>query len=244
MAGMKKFGLLGLNISYSRSPQIWKQIWEESGVDDSSFELVDTHDWVSFLKQFRDDPSWKGLMVTTPYKERVLPYLDGVNATASSVGAVNVIAKVNGKLIGYNTDVIGFFAPLRGLEIGTQAIVLGSGGGSKAVQYALKAIGVTPIVISRTPSGTTKGYSDLNHLLLSQVRLIVNATPLGGPKHPCTPPPIPYSDLSSSHILYDLSYAQSLAFFDMAPDRCTKINGEQMLWCQAREANKIFLYHG
>ncbi|MBR8760507.1 Shikimate dehydrogenase (NADP(+)) [Porphyromonas levii] len=236
----RKYGLIGKGISYSRSPEIWQELWQKEGVGDCSFEIIDTDNPQSIIQQFRLDPSWYGLMVTTPYKETVLPLLDTLSIEAQEVGAVNAIAKSNGSLIGYNTDIAGFLAPLEGYLLEGNALVLGSGGASKAVRYALKSIGMNVAIVSRSPREGELSYNEVTTSYLASTRIIVNATPLGGPLFPDRCPDIPYSALTDKHILYDLSYLPPLRFLSVAPATCIKINGEDMLRAQAGVANGIF----
>lgn len=238
---VRRYGLIGKGISYSRSPEIWQDIWEREGISDSSFEIIDTDNLEPFLEQFRQDPLWSGLMVTTPYKECVIPLLDSLSAEAHEVGAANMVAKGKGQLIGYNTDIAGFLTPLAQYELKGKALVLGSGGASKAVSYALRSIGMEVVVVSRTPHKGEISYEEVTERLLATARLIVNATPLGGPLYPSERPNIPYSSLGEGHILYDLSYTPPTGFLSLAPKECIKIDGSIMLRSQAEEANRIFL---
>lgn len=239
---VRRFGLLGRDIQYSKSPEIWQTIWERQGVRDCTFELIDTTDPLAILEDIKSYPTWRGLMVTTPYKEMVMTYLDDLSNSTKKVGAVNAININEGKLTGHNTDLFGFVHSIKPLKVRGQALVLGSGGASKAVQAGLSEMGIGHIVVSRSPHGDMIPYEAVTPDLLRSFSLIINATPLGGPKMPDTPPPIPYHALTASHILYDLSYIDEVtAFLKAAPIYCTKINGAAMLQLQAEEAWRIFL---
>lgn len=179
-------------------------------------------------------------MVTTPYKEAVLPFLDSLSPEAEGVGAVNAIAKEGDRLVGYNTDVGGFLAPLRGRTSEGKALVLGSGGASKAVVYALRSIGMEVQVVSRSRGGGAIGYEEVTPSLLQEVALLVNATPLGGPKYPTVFPPIPWERLGEAHTVYDLSYLPPFGVLAITPEGPPKIDGRQMLRHQAELANQIF----
>lgn len=238
----RRFGLIGKGISYSLSPEIWRDIWHREEISDSTFEVIDTDSPHQIIERFRSDSSWKGLMVTAPYKESIIPFLDDLSPEAQQIGAVNTIAKVNDQLIGFNTDAAGFLAPLISYNLEGNALVLGSGGASRAVRYALESIGMKVVVVSRFPKGQEISYRDVTSSFLSSFRLIVNATPLGGPRFPNEYPDIPYLSLGAEHILYDLSYSLPIKFLSMAPNDCVKITGEVMLRGQAEEANKIFQF--
>lgn len=243
---MNRYALLGRGIGYSKSPEIWQAIWAKEGVRDCSFELVDCDDPELFLRALQKDGSWKGFMVTTPYKEWMYENVDLASEVAKGVGAVNAVQLVGQRLYGYNTDVVGFAKSLQHLDLDTHcsALILGSGGASKAVAFALKGLGITSFIVSRYPKDGSGmiGYDHLTpNYVAEQVQLIVNATPLGGPKMPSELPPIPYDALGEGHILYDLSYDRRYeGFFKAAPETCTKINGERMLQLQAEEAWHIF----
>lgn len=243
---MNRYALLGKGIGYSRSPEIWGAIWAKEGVTDGSFELVDCDDPDRFLQELQEKGLWKGVMVTTPYKEWMYERVDIASDIAKSVGAVNAVKRVGQQLFGYNTDVVGFAKSLQHLDLNTtrKALILGSGGASKAVAFALKGLGIDPIMVSRHPAegGGMIAYESLTpNYIKEEVQLIVNATPLGGPKMPHEVPPIPYHAVGKGHILYDLSYDSHFAgFLNAAPEGCIKMNGERMLYLQAEAAWHIF----
>ncbi len=234
---MRQFGLLGAGISYSRSPKIWESIWQEEGESNCHFDIIDTSNPVAYLG---DNEEWEGLMVTTPYKDFLVQYMDILTPIAEEVGAINTIKRRDGLWIGHNTDVGGFLASITDLDIGEMAMVLGSGGASRAVSVALRSLGKEVIVVSRTPKSDMIGYEDVSKELLNKVTLIVNATPLGGPKHPDIVPNLPYEFIGKNHILYDLSYVSPNGFLNAPIVDCTKINGEEMLYRQARLAYDFF----
>ena len=243
---MNRYALLGRGIGYSKSPEIWQAIWAKEGVRDCSFELVDCDDPDRFFQELQEEGSWRGVMVTTPYKEWMYERVDIASDIAKGVGAVNAVKRVGQQLFGYNTDVVGFAKSLQHLDLDTtrKALILGSGGASKAVAFALKGLDITSFIVSRYPKDGSGmiGYDHLTpNYVAEKVQLIINATPLGGPKMPSELPPIPYDALGEGHILYDLSYDRRYGgFLKSAPETCTKINGERMLQLQAEEAWHIF----
>ncbi|MDO5016954.1 MAG: shikimate dehydrogenase [Porphyromonas sp.] len=239
---MRKYGLLGEGIQYSQSPRIWARIWQGEGVTDASFELLDTNRLGTVIDQIKRDDSWQGVMVTTPYKEMVINYLDDLSDTAKAIGAVNAIRIREGRWTGYNTDVYGFLYPLRALTfLNSKALVLGTGGAAKAVCYGLGSRGFEVDCVSRTHKDGVLRYDDITRDTIEDYAIVVNATPLGGPKFPDEAPAIPYDALLSGQVLYDLSYhTDAPRFLASAPDRCLKINGRTMLYQQALEAYRIF----
>ena len=205
---MRRFGLIGRNISYSFSPGYFREKFNREGIQDSVYEVFDLPDIKGLPKLLEKYPDLKGLNVTIPYKEEVLPYLHDVDLEARQIGAVNTIRISENHLRGYNTDLIGFKASLQPLlEPQDQAaLILGTGGASKAIAYGLEQLGISYRFVSRTPRPGQLHYTDLNPQILGDHSILVNCTPLG--THPDVEacPPIPYEGLSPSHLLYDLIY--------------------------------------
>lgn len=238
-----RFGLLGREISYSRSPEIFQSFWDESG-DSHNYLLIDTEEPLQFLEEVRKSTNWTGFNVTIPYKEWIIDHLDEISPEAFAVGAVNTVLVSDGRLIGYNTDVDGFRDSLKSYSLprGTKALVLGSGGASKAVVFALRQLGFTPKVVSRLPQPEMLSYDDLNAEVLMEHQLIVNTTPLGSAQKPGEKPPIPYEHLTDHHLLYDLIYSPPLTpFLGEGKKRGAKVkNGEEMLRLQAEVSWSLF----
>lgn len=237
-----KFGLLGQGISYSRSPELFKKIWGCAAVR-FSFELIDITDISAFISEVRHDCQWGGFTVTTPYKVDVLQYIDaGLSPIAEEVGAVNVIRRTtDGRLSGHNSDVLGFIQALHPLITDctpTRALVLGTGGASRAVQIALRHMNIEYTTVSRSHEHASLTYQDLDSDIIRCHSLIINATPLGSAKHPDVRPPLPYSALTPEHLLFDLTYSPSPTPFLAAglDHGATARNGFGMLWYQAIEA--------
>lgn len=238
------YGLLGENISYSQSPQIYTSLWEELGLSDRSFHLLDTKDLVTTLDAIRSNNNWKGLGVTTPYKKEILPFLDHLSPVAQEIEAVNVIGITKERrLIGYNSDTIGF---LNSLPTSVQsasspfALILGTGGAAQSVAWALRKMNIPYLFISResTPP-LTLAYEELTQKVLEKTTLIINATPLGSKKYPFHKPPIPYHWIPRRQpLFYDLSYTPEVTPFleEGLRLQCPIQNGALMLELQGREA--------
>lgn len=239
---IERYGLLGSKIGYSQSPQIFRRLWQGDPTP-RVYQLVDTPEPEQFLAEVRSSSEWKGFSVTIPYKEWVIPYLDRLTSVAQAVGAVNAVRVDQGHLIGHNTDVSGFLAPLDELDYFSQsrrALVLGTGGASKAVVYALKSKGVEVQTVSRSRERGQLLYEDVSASMLQEVDLIVNATPLGSQQFPHSAPPIPYAYLGAKHFLYDLTYTEGSGFLAHAPADCPTLNGFPMLQAQALSAHHFF----
>ena len=181
-----------------------------------------------------------GMNVTMPYKQTIIPYLDRLDETAEAVGAVNVVHK----RVGYNTDCIGFMESIKPLlrDSDRKALVLGTGGASKAVCYGLKQLGIAPTLVSRTPKDGMIGYSDLTEGLMAEHTIIVNCTPLGMVPDTESYPPIPYELISAQHLLFDCIYNPEETLFlrkGRAQGAKTQ-NGIEMLYGQAKAAWKIW----
>lgn len=236
------FGLIGKDISYSQSPKIWQRIWNERGVSGCIFRILDTpNPFLTIQNVLQSDFNWRGLMVTSPYKTAILDKMWQLTDTAQSVGAINAIKIVGNHLIGHNTDVGGFLKTIESIPIGENTLVLGSGGASKAIQVALQSIGKKVTVVSRTPKQDMLSYEDVSPSLIRNVSLIINATPLGGPKYPSLLPKIPYNAITREHIVYDLSYADKSGFLSAVKAQCKKLDGKEMLYHQACLAYEFFM---
>ncbi|MBK5195829.1 MAG: shikimate dehydrogenase, partial [Proteiniphilum sp.] len=194
----------------------------------------------------------KGLNVTIPYKEKVIPFLDDISPEAERIGAVNVIKIERNpgdmyfyKLMGYNTDYIGFkesFSPLLNRAIHKRALILGTGGASKAVGQALSDLGIEWKHVSRTAGANRFGYDQLSPEIIADYTIIVNASPVGTFPDVNESPAIPYTHLTSDHLLYDLVYNPEETLFlqkGKAQGATTK-NGKEMLQRQASAAWEIW----
>ena len=184
--------------------------------------------------------SLDGFNVTLPYKQAIIPYLDRLDETAEAIGAVNVVYQH----VGYNTDCLGFMNSLRPLlrDYDRKALVLGTGGASKAACYGLRKLGIIPTLVSRTPQGSMLGYNDLTEQVMADHTIIVNCTPLGMFPDVDSCPAIPYERISARHLLFDCVYNPEETLFlrkGKAQGAAIK-NGLEMLTGQAKAAWKIW----
>lgn len=240
-------GLVGRNISYSFSKGYFAKKFEEEGLSDHqyvNFDLQKIDEFPKLIHEFKF--SLKGLNVTIPYKQDVFLYLDKVHKVAKKVGAVNTIRVTKkGNLKGYNTDVVGFGDSLRPLlkEHHKKALILGTGGASKAVAYVLKNLEIDFLKVSRHPKKKKEiSYSDIDKKLISEYTVIINCTPLGTFPKVYQKPDIPYEFISKNHLLYDLIYnPEKTAFLKEGEERGSQIkNGFEMLELQAEESWRIW----
>lgn len=233
---MRHYGIIGNPLTHSFSPGYFTQKFADEGIDATycAYEIPDLSNIATIMKQLY------GFNVTYPYKELILPHLHRVDSVAANIGAVNVVC--NGK--GYNTDWLGFLQSIKPhlLPEDKMVLVLGTGGVSKAVQYALDVLGLHYTVVSRTPKGNAIAYSDLTPECIAMHTVIVNCTPLGMFPEVDTLPDIPYNYLTNSHLLYDCVYnPEQTAFLREGSQRGARtINGLQMLHLQADEAWRIW----
>lgn len=239
---MRRFGLIGKSLTHSFSPGYFQEKFQKEGISDSEYLTCELEDISQFKALSNQD--FTGWNVTIPYKEEIIPYLDNLSSDARAIGAVNTILKKKGKLIGHNTDHIGFERSLLPfLEPGdTKALILGTGGASKAVAHALKRRGIHFAYVSRTPHTGQLSYEQLGLPLLSNVQLIVNTTPVG--MYPNIEEELPFDSahLSAHHFVIDLIYNPAETHLLKAAKRAgaRAINGLNMLHWQAEEAWKIW----
>ncbi len=240
----QRFGLLGRNIDYSFSRVYFTEKFERENLTHchyGNFDLPNLDDFKNVLKT----PHLKGMNVTIPYKQEVIPFLDELDEVAAEIGAVNTIVfRANGKTKGYNTDYIGFqksIAPLLSNNV-TAALILGTGGASKAVIYALNNLGINTQYVSRNRSNNAISYEDITEEIMQSHQLIVNCSPLGTFPDIDAKPNIDYSLLTANHVLYDLIYNPTeTAFMKAGLKRGAKVsNGENMLVGQAEAAWKLW----
>ncbi len=242
---MKLYGLLGYPLGHSFSAKYFAEKFAKEGIDATykNFEFAEVADAVAYLLQ-QDD--LQGFNVTIPHKQAIMPYLNGLSAEAEAIGAVNVVcvkrdADGTVKLLGCNSDVVGFsnsIQPLLRPKLHSKALVLGTGGASKAVMYGLRKLGVEPIYVSRTPKEGQLTYDDLTPEVMRDYKVIVNCTPLGMYPKVDACPDIPYQYLTPDHLLYDLVYnpLETLFMKRGAAQGAVVKNGLEMLHLQAEAA--------
>jgi shikimate dehydrogenase len=240
---MKQYGLIGFPLSHSFSKKYFTQKFEREGITDSQYDLYELPSITDLPALIRQTPDLKGLNVTIPYKQAVIPFLDMIDESAQKIGAVNVIKLQNGKLKGYNSDYYGFRESLSRFlsDQRPAALVLGTGGASRAVQVALQDLGITFQTVSRA-SVNSLTYNQLNQEIISSHRLIVNTSPLGMLPKTDVCPDIPYSAVGSEHFLYDLVYnPENTLFMQKGAAQGAKVcNGLEMLHLQAEKAWEIW----
>lgn len=243
---MDKFGLIGKNISYSFSKEYFKNKFKNEGILNASYENFDIQNISEFPNILKSNPYLKGLNVTIPYKEIIIPFLDEIDEKASKIGAVNTIKVLNnGKLKGYNTDYFGFSKSLKPQikPIHKKALILGTGGASKAIKYALEELNIECAFVSRNSSKETEyTYKSLSEEVIRTHQIIINCTPLGTYPKIDECPNIPYQAISNAHILFDLIYnPEETKFLKLGKNRkATCINGLKMLIFQADKAWDIW----
>jgi shikimate dehydrogenase len=241
---MRRFGLIGKNISYSFSPGYFREKFDRLGLRDCRYEIFDLAEIAELPALLNRFPDLEGLNVTIPYKESVIPYLDHLDEQAGEIGAVNTLCIRAGRLEGFNTDVIGFRETLLPLLTQTDraALILGTGGASKAVAYGLGQLDIHYRFVSRKPGNSHLTYSDLNAKVLKEFQILVNCTPLGTYPEVDKAPPLPYEALGSSHLLYDLIYNPSrTTFLKRGLKQGARIkNGLDMLGFQAEASWNIW----
>ena len=245
---MPKFGLIGYPLSHSFSKRYFTDKFKVLGLEHFSYHLFPLANIGEIRQLLSSHPDLQGLNVTIPYKESVLPFLHDLSPAAEAIGAVNTISISDHRLKGYNTDVIGFESSLKDLLAdakhysGLKALVFGTGGASKAVQYVLKGLGVPCLLVSRNPKSGDHTYQNLPPELGPEHRLWINTTPVGMYPAPEASLLLDYTKISSEHYLFDLVYnPEETVFLREGKKRgaATK-NGLEMLYGQAESAWKIW----
>lgn len=245
---MDKYGLIGYPLGHSFSKRFFTDKFQREEIDAvySNYEISDISLFPEIIKSEID---LKGLNVTIPYKEAIIPFLDGLDAEAEAIGAVNVIKVIREnnsvKLIGCNSDIIGFqnsIKPLINNKIHKKALILGTGGASKAVIKGLENLGIDSVYVSRKPREGAFTYGELNRTILEEYTVVINSSPVGTFPNVDDAPDIPYQYLSSNHLLYDLVYNPSeTKFLVLGKSRGASVkNGAEMLELQALAAWDIW----
>ena len=241
----KRFGLIGKNISYSFSKKYFKEKFAAELFNDYTYENFDIESIELFPEIIQKNSDLKGLNVTIPYKETIIPYLNSLSKKATLIGAVNVIRFTKkGKLKGYNSDYYGFKKSIQPLlqPHHKKALILGTGGAAKAVAFALDELDIYYTFVSREASENTIDYNRVNATSFDNYQIIINCTPLGTKPNTDEFPPIPYDYFTEKHLAYDLIYnPEQTQFLKKAKKKgaVTK-NGYEMLVLQAEKAWKIW----
>ncbi|GIM52105.1 shikimate 5-dehydrogenase [Capnocytophaga cynodegmi] len=238
------FALVGKNISYSFSRTYFTEKFEKEHISDAEYVNFDLNSVDELPQKLQKNPNIQGMNVTIPYKKEIIPMLAKLDPIAEEIGAVNTIKITQEGLIGYNTDYFGFSESLKPFlkEHHTKALILGTGGASNAVAYALKMLGISFRFVSRTPKMGQFSYSDLSSQIINKYKIIINCTPLGTFPNVEDFPPIPYQFLTSEHLLYDLIYNPERTTFLQKGEKkkAIIINGLKMLELQAEKAWEIW----
>ncbi len=240
--GHKSFGLIGKTLKHSFSQSFFSDFFQQNGID-ASYENFELQSKDEIGKLLRTPLS--GLNVTIPYKETVMEFLDELSPEAAVIGAVNCIQFRDGKTIGHNTDAYGFHQSIKPFLTNKheRAMILGTGGASKAVVYVLKQIGIDCIFISRNPNGENQfSYSEINEHMLNACKLIVNCTPVGMYPDVEACIDLPFEFLTPEHLVVDLIYnpLKTSLLKKSETAGAQVLNGETMLKQQALMAWKIW----
>lgn len=241
---MKRYGLIGRTLKHSFSKDYFTKKFAEKNITDCAYENFELKSIEEFPLLFSSHLNIKGLNITIPYKEEVVQFLTEKNEIVEAIGACNCI-KVDGEnLRGYNTDVIGFRKTLEPQlkPHHKKALILGTGGASKAIQYVLLQLEIEYLLVSRRKEEGQCSYEDIGDEVLSDHHLIINTTPLGMYPNIDADPPIPYQFLSNKHFLFDLIYNPAKTKFLAEGEKygAQISNGYEMLIHQAEESWRIW----
>jgi shikimate dehydrogenase len=242
---MRLFGLIGFPLGHSFSRRYFSEKFREEGLADCRYELFPIASLTELPALLEAHPDLEGFNVTIPHKVGILACLDHIDPAAREIGAVNTVAVRDGALWGYNTDAWGLEQSLCNFlpaGFGSRALILGTGGASRAAQHVLRKMNISFTLVSRAPAPGVLPYEALDARVLSAHRLIIQTTPLGMYPDVDSCPPIPFSNLSENHYLYDLVYnpAETLFLQRGAQMGCRVKNGLEMLHLQADKAWDIW----
>ncbi len=238
---MKKFGLIGKKLGHSYSKSFFEHYFVEKGIDATydNLEIAEIDEVEAIL-----NGDYHGINVTLPYKEQIIPYLDELDKVAEEIGSVNVVKIDHGKCTGYNSDAYGFQQMIKPFLTNKheKAIVFGTGGASKSINYVLEHLGIEVLSVSRTPKAGQFSYDQLNDLMIQSCKLIVNTTPVGMFPRMDEELPVDLSALTPDHLVVDLIYnpreTKLLQKANLAG--AITLNGESMLREQALKAWEIW----
>ncbi len=236
---MKHFALIGYPLGHSLSRKYFTEKFLAEGID-AEYSLLPMECVEDILPHCAQ---LSGFNVTIPHKQTIIPLLANISEEARAIGAVNCVKVTPNGLIGYNTDVVGIRKSLEGVELkGAKALVLGTGGASKAVQYALREGGAEVAAVSRTQGAADFTYEDLSEERIAECDIIVNTTPLGMFPNVDSAPALPYLAISSKHTLFDCVYnPRQTKFLQLGAEQGARtIDGLTMLYAQAERAWEIW----
>jgi shikimate dehydrogenase len=240
------YGLVGKNISYSFSQNYFRAKFKDLGFSNREYKNFDISTIAAFKGIVEGQKQLVGLNVTIPYKEAVIPFLNKIDAQAGEIGAVNTIKVMHdGQLVGFNTDVYGFEKSLRPLLEAhhRKALILGTGGASKAVDFVLKKLNLEILFVSREAvNKRTINYAALTKEIMEDFQVLINCTPLGTFPRMEQFPPIPYEFITNKHLCYDLIYnpAETIFLKNAGSMGARTKNGLEMLEFQAEKAWEIW----
>jgi len=241
---MKQYGLIGYPLSHSFSKGYFAEKFLKENITDANYDVFPLEKIEDFTALYQNKENLIGLNVTIPYKQQVIPFLDELDETSANIGAVNTVKFTQGKRIGYNTDAYGFEMSLKPMlqSHHTNALILGTGGASKAVEYVLKKLGISFQYVSRNKSDHTISYEQLDEFIIHNSKLIINCTPIGMYPNVDVAPNIPYNAISEKHLLYDLVYnPEETLFLKKGKEKGAQTkNGLEMLYLQAERSWEIW----
>lgn len=240
---MRRFGLIGRNIDYSFSRKFFSEKFSKDNIN-AEYRNYDLDSIGEFPELIREEPL-SGLNVTIPYKEEIIPFLNSLDDHAERIKAVNTVKfEKDGSLTGYNTDYWGFMYSLKPYlkPQHSKALILGTGGASKAIAYALKLLAVDYKFVSRDPQNSDLSYEDLDHKIFGEYKLIINSTPLGTFPDIEESPKLNFELFTTEHLVFDLIYnpSETRLMKEAAARGASAINGLRMLELQAEKAWEIW----
>ncbi len=242
---MRQYGLIGRPLAHSFSQRYFERKFAHEHIADAEYRLYELESIADVVPLLSSVPELRGLNVTIPYKQAILPYLDSVSPEAEAVGAVNCVDIRDGRMRGYNTDVEGIRAALAALLAGRTpraALILGSGGASHAVQFVLAQWDIPYSLVSRDAAKGNMTYADVDAEIIRSHELIVNATPVGMWPRADAAPRLPYDMLSANNMLFDLIYnPEQTAMMRLASERGAAVaGGWEMFRVQAEASWRIW----
>ena len=242
---MEVYGLIGKSLKHSFSKTYFEQKFKDQRIENTEYRNFEFEHIDEVKVKLSEIEELKGLNVTIPYKSSIIPFLDVIDKIAEKIGAVNTI-KIDddGRWTGYNTDVYGFSTSLKPFLTNRheKALILGTGGASKAVEFALKQLNISVVKVSRNKDKADLTYADLNEYVFKACKLVINASPLGTWPNVEESPDIPYNLLTPEHLVYDLIYNPEKTLFLKQAELAgaTIMNGLNMLKLQAEKSWEIW----